>query len=155
MSDRRRINNCSCIRERVKWLVLGVCFSPANFYFLPGQLDALLCGNSSDSGWVAFSALLQMPLILYCSSSVCLKSDYMTSKMCWVIFGLGAPLSLSLFFSLARFLHPLAAARRATHAWKLGGIQTTATPALTVSAGPSWLSSDSWHRTSGKTFTCW
>uniref|UniRef100_A0A3Q4HJJ2 Sodium channel protein n=1 Tax=Neolamprologus brichardi TaxID=32507 RepID=A0A3Q4HJJ2_NEOBR len=27
-------------------------FSPlsANFYFLPGQLDALLCGNSSDSG---------------------------------------------------------------------------------------------------------
>lgn len=34
-------------------------FSPlsANFYFLPGQLDALLCGNSSDSGWVAFSTL--------------------------------------------------------------------------------------------------
>uniref|UniRef100_A0A8C6Q285 Sodium channel protein n=1 Tax=Nothobranchius furzeri TaxID=105023 RepID=A0A8C6Q285_NOTFU len=25
-------------------------FSSANFYFLPGQLDALLCGNSSDSG---------------------------------------------------------------------------------------------------------
>uniref|UniRef100_A0A3B5MZX4 Sodium channel protein n=1 Tax=Xiphophorus couchianus TaxID=32473 RepID=A0A3B5MZX4_9TELE len=27
-----------------------LCFSAANFYFLPGALDALLCGNSSDSG---------------------------------------------------------------------------------------------------------
>ncbi|MEQ2182295.1 Sodium channel protein type 8 subunit alpha, partial [Goodea atripinnis] len=27
-----------------------LCFFAANFYFLPGALDALLCGNSSDSG---------------------------------------------------------------------------------------------------------
>uniref|UniRef100_A0A3B3Y2F7 Sodium channel protein n=1 Tax=Poecilia mexicana TaxID=48701 RepID=A0A3B3Y2F7_9TELE len=35
--------------SRVKVTVL-LCFSAANFYFLPGALDALLCGNSSDSG---------------------------------------------------------------------------------------------------------
>uniref|UniRef100_A0A3Q4HA94 Sodium channel protein n=1 Tax=Neolamprologus brichardi TaxID=32507 RepID=A0A3Q4HA94_NEOBR len=29
---------------------LSLSFLIANFYFLPGQLDALLCGNSSDSG---------------------------------------------------------------------------------------------------------
>lgn len=29
---------------------LPFCVFTGNFYFLHGQLDALLCGNSSDSG---------------------------------------------------------------------------------------------------------
>uniref|UniRef100_A0A8D0A4N1 Sodium channel protein n=1 Tax=Sander lucioperca TaxID=283035 RepID=A0A8D0A4N1_SANLU len=37
------------LRHKSKLLIMAVFFS-ANFYFLPGQLDALLCGNSSDSG---------------------------------------------------------------------------------------------------------
>uniref|UniRef100_A0AAQ4PM34 Sodium channel protein n=1 Tax=Gasterosteus aculeatus aculeatus TaxID=481459 RepID=A0AAQ4PM34_GASAC len=42
-------HKCECGRNDSLWL-FNFFFSPANFYFLPGQLDALLCGNSSDSG---------------------------------------------------------------------------------------------------------
>lgn len=38
----------------------------ANFYFLHGQLDALLCGNSSDSGYVTVLARLQLFHIYVC-----------------------------------------------------------------------------------------
>lgn len=151
-----RINNYSCNRMWMKWLSMAVCF-----FFSQFLLPAWPAGCSSlwEQLRLWVSCLLCPPPNAAdpktcCSSSICLKSDYIISKYCWVIFGPGALLcSLSLSFSF--FLHPSAAARRATHAWKLGGIQTTATPALTASAGPSWLSSDSWRRTSGKTFTCW
>uniref|UniRef100_A0A665VRP5 Sodium channel protein n=1 Tax=Echeneis naucrates TaxID=173247 RepID=A0A665VRP5_ECHNA len=39
-----------CLRQNESEMTYYDCFPSANFYFLPGQLDALLCGNSSDSG---------------------------------------------------------------------------------------------------------
>lgn len=46
-------------------------------------------------------------------------------------------------------------AQKDTHVWRLVGTQTMATPALTLLAGPSWPSSDSWRRTTGRTFSSW
>uniref|UniRef100_A0A4W6EJD7 Sodium channel protein n=1 Tax=Lates calcarifer TaxID=8187 RepID=A0A4W6EJD7_LATCA len=40
-------NGTKCEQSDSLWLF---AFPSANFYFLPGQSDALLCGNSSDSG---------------------------------------------------------------------------------------------------------
>lgn len=49
--------NVKTFESRIKrgyvWIYNGLFFVfTGNFYFLHGQLDALLCGNSSDSGYV-------------------------------------------------------------------------------------------------------
>lgn len=49
----------------------------------------------------------------------------------------------------------IGSAQKDTPAWRLGGTQTLATPVLTLLAGPSWPSSDSWPRTTGRTFSSW
>uniref|UniRef100_A0A8C9ST06 Sodium channel protein n=1 Tax=Scleropages formosus TaxID=113540 RepID=A0A8C9ST06_SCLFO len=49
-STENYLSNGSKGYNRPHLVLFFVFFFPENFYFLPGQNDALLCGNSSDSG---------------------------------------------------------------------------------------------------------
>lgn len=100
-----RINNCRCDRMWAKWLIMPVCF-----FFSQFLLPAWPAGCSSlwEQLWLWVSCLLcpppnaADPTKTCCGSSICLKSDYIMSKWCWVIFGLGTPRSLSLSPPLSR-----------------------------------------------------
>ena len=83
---------CVCVRAYVRACVcVRVCvfLSSANFYFLPGSLDALLCGNSSDSGWVSLllsSGSVYSPLLHHTPpSSQWLELHVMKEPVAWLM----------------------------------------------------------------------
>lgn len=143
-------------------LVRG-CFEQESFIHLTTHFVFLLFSQFLLPARPAWRSSLWEQLRFWVSCSRCphsnvadlssvfwLKWDSAACKWCWIILEV---LDVSSFLKLCPSLF-LGAAQRGTHAWKLGGIQTMVTPASTALGGPSWHFFASWHRISGKIFTC-
>lgn len=112
-------------------------FLLANFYKLSGSLDALLCGNGSDAGWVHVRALSLIPTRPVILDTVLLNmvqqiNHRLGSAASYVnISVLKEPCSLI----VCNVCFWLVDVQKVTCVWRLDAIQTTATPALTALAG--------------------